>query len=63
MNKAIKLLLWRCRDEIIFRTKENRTGGFYKLNDWIINADEQMVKELGLWCADVQEVNIKHRNS
>ena len=33
------------------------------VDDWIANANDDMIRELGLWCADIQELNIGTRDS
>jgi len=63
INKAIHLLLWRCRDAEIHKDKPEGKGGFYRLDDWIAKANDDMIRELGLWCADIQELNIGTRDS
>ena len=63
INKAIQLLLWRCRDAEIHKDKPEGKGGFYRLDDWIAKANDDMIRELGLWCADIQELNIGTRDS
>ena len=63
VNKAIQLLLWRCRDAKIHKDKPQGKGGFYGLDDWIAKANDDMIRELGLWCADIQELNIGTRDS
>lgn len=63
INKAIQLLLWRCRDAEIHKDKPQGKGGFYGLDDWIVKANDDMIRELGLWCADIQELNIGTRDS
>ena len=63
INKAIQLLLWRCRDAKIHKDKPQGKGGFYGLDDWIAKANDDMIRELGLWCADIQELNIGTRDS
>jgi len=63
VNSAIELLLWRCRDAEIHKNTPNGKGGFYRLGDWISKANDDMIRELGLWCADIQELNIGHRDS
>jgi hypothetical protein len=63
INKAIQLLLWRCRDAEIHKDKPQGKGGFYGLDDWIAKANDDMIRELGLWCADIQELNIGTRDS
>ncbi len=63
VNKAIQLLLWRCRDAEIHKDKPEGKGGFYRLDDWIAKANDDMIRELGLWCADIQELNIGTRDS
>ena len=63
VNNAIQLLLWRCRDAQIHKDKPEGKRGFYKLDDWITNANDPMIYELGMWCADIQELNIGTRDS
>jgi hypothetical protein len=63
INKAIQLLLWRCRDAKIHKDRPQGKGGFYGLDDWIAKANDDMIRELGLWCADIQELNIGTRDS
>lgn len=63
VNKAIQLLLWRCRDAQIHKGTPDGKRGFYGLEDWIANAEDQMIRELGLWCEDIQELNIGTRDS
>lgn len=63
VNAAIQLLLWRCRDAEIHKNSPEGKRGFYKLDDWIAVASDDMIRELGLWCADIQEVNIGTRDS
>jgi hypothetical protein len=63
INKAIQLLLWRCRDAKIHEAKPQGKRGFYGLDDWIAKANDDMIRELGLWCADIQELNIGTRDS
>jgi hypothetical protein len=63
VNKAIMLLLWRCRDAEIHKDTPKKKRGFYGLDDWISTADDEMIRELGLWCADIQELNIGTRDS
>jgi len=63
VNKAIQLLLWRCRDAEIHKDKPEGKAGFYGLDDWIAKANDDMIRELGLWCADIQELNIGTRDS
>lgn len=63
INDAIQLLLWRCRDVQIHKDKPQGKRGFYRLDDWITKANDDMIRELGLWCADIQELNIGTRDS
>jgi len=63
ISKAIQLLLWRCRDAEIHKDKPQGKEGFYGLDDWIAKANDDMIRELGLWCADIQELNIGTRDS
>lgn len=63
INKAIQLLLWRCRDAQIHKNEPRGKKGFYRLDDWISKANDDMIRELGLWCADIQELNIGTRDS
>jgi len=63
INDAIQLLLWRCRDAEIYKDTPNGKKGFYGLDDWIATANDLMIRELGLWCADIQELNIGTRDS
>lgn len=63
VNEAIQLLLWRCRDAEIHKDTPNGKKGFYGLDDWIATANDLMIYELGMWCADIQELNIGTRDS
>lgn len=63
VNEAIQLLLWRCRDAQLHKNAPQGTRGFYELEDWITKANDDMISELGLWCADIQELNIGTRDS
>lgn len=63
INRAIQLLLWRCRDAEVHQNRPQGKRGFYELDDWIAKADDLMIRELGLWCADIQELNIGMRDS
>lgn len=63
INKAIQLLLWRCRDAELHKDTPKGKKGYYGLDDWITQADDDMIRELGLWCADIQELNIGTRDS
>ncbi|MCJ7485029.1 MAG: hypothetical protein MUQ25_02535 [Candidatus Aminicenantes bacterium] len=63
VNKAIQLLLWRCRDAQLHKNAPQGKRGFYELDDWITKANDDMISELGLWCADIQELNIGTRDS
>ena len=63
INNAIQLLLWRCRDAQIHKNAPQGKRGFYELDDWITKANDDMISELGLWCADIQELNIGTRDS
>jgi hypothetical protein len=63
VNKAIQLLLWRCRDAQIHKGTPEGKRGFYGLDDWIAHAEDQMIRELGLWCEDIQVLNAGSRDS
>lgn len=63
INKAIQLLLWRCRDAEIYAKAPEGKRGYYQLDDWIARANDDMIRELGLWCADIQELNTGSRDS
>lgn len=63
INNAIQLLLWRCRDAQIHKDTPLGKMGFYGLDDWIANAEDQMIRELGLWCEDIQALNTGSRDS
>ncbi len=63
VNKAIRLLLWRCRDAEIHAKAPEGKRGHYQLDDWIARANDDMIRELGLWCADIQELNTGSRDS
>jgi hypothetical protein len=63
INNAIQLLLWRCRDAQNHKDTPSGKRGFYGLDDWIAKANDDMIRELGLWCADIQELNIGTRDS
>jgi hypothetical protein len=63
VNEAIQLLLWRCRDAQLHKSAPQGKRGFYELDDWITKANDDMISELGLWCADIQELNIGTRDS
>jgi hypothetical protein len=63
INKAIQLLLWRCRDAEIHKDTPHGKGGFYELDDWMTNANDLMIYELGMWCADIQALNTGSRDS
>lgn len=58
VNRAIQLLLWRCRDAQLHRDTPMGKRGFYGLDDWIANSNDEMIRELGLWCEDIQALNI-----
>jgi hypothetical protein len=63
VNNAIQLLLWRCRDAQMHRNTAKGKRGFYGLDDWIANAEDEMIRELGLWCEDIQMLNTGSRDS
>ncbi len=63
INKAIQLLLWRCRDAQIQKGTPQGKRGFYGLDDWIARAEDQMIRELGLWCEDIQALNTGSKDS
>ncbi len=63
VNEAIMLLLWRCRDAEIHKDTPSGRRGYYGLCDWIAKASNEMIHELGLWCADIQELNTGNRDS
>jgi len=59
INEAIQLILWRCRDSKLNKTK----SGYYKLKDWINKIDNKTIAELESILSDIQYKNIGIRDS
>jgi hypothetical protein len=59
INKAIELLLWRCRDARIKKTKAGKIskGGYFNLKDWISKTDNKILNELEACLTDIQYAN------